>query len=183
MSIVLSIPSAHAHLLAILRYWPDLNLARGDAEVWVRGFTEEQAVQSEVRSIPYISLFREQEGRLIPWGKSLPTKRLPGLLWTPIARAIPVESPDYNHNFFGVAEQITIGLVSHSSPQEAAALKTSFTALKAYVASAPAVRLQELRWVHSSEEQVLIMGHPLPALPGQTYWPLGEHWLPAGYTF
>lgn len=183
MSWVLHIPSQHAAGLAQIRHWPELKYAPGDNVVWVRGFTNEQLEEPCLRSIPYITLYREQNGQLIPEGAKLPIAKLPALLWTPIARALPVEAPDYNHNLFEVSGQITVRLVPHASPQPVTALRTTYDQLHAFVKTSAAARLQGLAWVLTPAGEVLILGNPLPPLPGTTYWAIGNHLLPAGYHF
>ena len=183
MSIILKIASSQAHLLAGLRHWPDLKLARDEDAVWVRGFTEEEINKAEVRSIPFITIYMEESGKLIPWGAKLPIAKLPGLLWTPIGRALPVAAPEYNHNFFGIQEQVAIRLVPQHEPSSTRALITSFSHLETYINTAAAIRLQSLHWAWSATGEVLVMGEPLPPLPGRGYWVLGHHLLPAGYGF
>jgi hypothetical protein len=61
------------------------------------------------------------------------------------------------------------------------ALLTSFEAWRTYAEAAPEIRLRGLRFAVSAERQVLLLGAPLPPLPGQEYWQQAGLLLPAGY--
>jgi hypothetical protein len=54
---------------------------------------------------------------------------------------------------------------------------------KKYAETAPASRLDHLQFAVSEHNNVLIIGNPLPAIPGKQYWIKDEILLPAGYDF
>jgi hypothetical protein len=52
-----------------------------------------------------------------------------------------------------------------------------------YAATAPEVRLLGLRFAASANDQVLVLGTPLPPVPGKEYWSTHDLLLPAGFDF
>ena len=121
---------------------------------------------------------------LFPYGGTVPVKKLPStLLWTPLEKAMPLEHPAYNHNYFGLSGKLSIRLVASSGhEEEAAALLVALPVLETYIQTAPAVRLEPLSWV-IIDDQALVLGRPLLPLPGKSYWRRGNHLLPAGLDF
>ena len=54
---------------------------------------------------------------------------------------------------------------------------------KQYAKTASETRLFATRFAVSEKNKVLIIGDPLPSLPGIEYWQTGNVLLPAGYDF
>ena len=110
----------------------------------------------------------------------MPVRKLPsGLSWTPLEKAMPLEHPSYNHNYFGLSERLSVRLVPSEREEEPVALLLSLQQLGDYIQTAPAVRLEPLSWV-IADDQALVVGRPLLPLPGKSYWRRGNHLLPAG---
>ncbi|MBS1604177.1 MAG: hypothetical protein JST42_16030 [Bacteroidetes bacterium] len=184
---LLEIGRPHLDYLGPVRHWGQLRIAASPDGYWVRGLTAEQLESTEIRSIPYKKLYYLYEGQpqlLFPYGGSVPVKKLPPtLLWTTLEKAMPLEHPFYNHNYFGLPEKLSIRLVAYSGHvEEAVALLVPMPVLEAYIQTAPAVRLEPLLWV-IVDDQALVLGSPLLPLPGKSYWQRGSHLLPAGLDF
>jgi hypothetical protein len=60
---------------------------------------------------------------------------------------------------------------------------TSLSVWQQYAATAPEVRLLGLRFAASANDQVLVLGTPLPPVPGKEYWSTHDLLLPAGFDF
>jgi len=183
---LLEIGRPHLDYLGPVRHWGQLRIAASPEGYWVRGLTAEQLESTEIRSIPFKKLYYQYEDQpqlLFPYGGAVPVKKLPStLLWTPLEKAMPLEYPSYNHNYFGLSEKLTIRLVPSVQEEETVALLMPMLQLEAYIQTAPAVRLEPLLWV-IIDDQALVLGKPLLPLPGKSYWRRGNHLLPAGLDF
>jgi len=183
---LLEIGRPHLDYLGPVRHWSQLRIAASPEGYWVRGLTAEQLESTEIRSIPFKKLYYLYDGQsqlLFPYGGTVPVKKLPSmLLWTPLEKAMPLEHPSYNHNYFGLSEKLAIRLVASGQEQEPVALLVSVQQLGDYIQTAPAVRLEPLLWV-IVDDQALVLGRPLLPLPGKSYWQRGSHLLPAGLDF
>jgi len=183
---LLEIGRPHLDYLGPVRHWGQLRIAASPDGYWVRGLTAEQVESTEIRSIPFKKLYYQYEGQpqlLFPYGGAVPVKKLPStLLWTPLEKAMPLEHPAYNHNYFGLTEKLSIRLVASGSEEEPVALLVPMQQLEVYIQMAPAVRLEPLLWV-IVDDRALVLGRPLLPLPGKSYWQRGNHLLPAGMDF
>ena len=179
----LEIGKPHLDYLGPVRHWSQLRIAAAADAYWVRGLTAAQLESPGIRSIPLKKLYYMRDGQsqlLFPIGGAVPVKRLPSdLQWTPLEKAMPLEYPSYNHNYFGLSEKLSVRLVASSQEEEPVALLVSVRLLGDYIPTAPAVRLGPLSWV-IADDRALVLGRPLLPLPGQPYWRRGNHLLPAG---
>ncbi len=169
--------------LANIRPWTDLKVGFDEEYVWVKGFNYLQINSLEVKSMPSKTLYYTKAGKLYLQGSLLPDRNVPSLVWTRIDRALPVELPRLNHNFFELEEQISTKLIPSEKEMKAVAILTTMDALRAYVESAPAVRLKPLQWTIVNGDWALIFGTPLLPIQGQTYWQHGNMFIPTGYDF
>jgi len=136
-----------------------------------------------VKSMPYKTGYYTKDGKLHLQGSLLPDRNVPSLVWTRIDRALPIELPRLNHNFFGLEEKISTKLIPSEKEEKAVAMLTTMDALRVYVEAAPKVRLKPLRWTIVNGDWALIFGTPLLPLQGQTYWEHGNILIPTGYDF
>lgn len=174
----------HKEKLGYLRLWTNLKLAYEEKTIWLKDLTEDQAVEYRLRSIPNCCIYIERDSKLYPKNSLLPCGNIPSLLWTPIARAIPVILPKFNDNFMGIKrdKQIAIHLVQCTNEQEAFAMITSRFELEQYISTAPLCRLQNLKWTILSDTKVLIVGLPLLPIKGDVFWRYKHLLLPVGFT-
>ncbi|MGB0523599.1 MAG: hypothetical protein ACPGJS_11600 [Flammeovirgaceae bacterium] len=179
----MSLPARNEALLEEIRVWDNLKMAIEGEQIWITGFTESQLKALEVQRIPYKSLYYAQNNKLFPLTSLLPSRMQPNLLWTPIAQALPVEVASFNHNFFGLNQQVEVTLVPTHQEQEAVALLGHYTDLNVYMKTAPAIRLKNLKWVLINQTEVLIWGTPLLPIPGTAYWQKFDFLIPLGYDF
>jgi len=180
----LKIPVAYFQYIAQLRKWEHLTMAKQAAHYWVTGFCQEQISSSAVMTIPGQRAYYLLDDKLVPLGAKVPVGKKPELLWVPIRKAIPVTLPKYNHNYFGVQQNVGVQIVqdSQSAPQPTYALLSPLATLASYTAVAAAVRLQHLQWAMVGE-QALIIGVPTLPIQGQAYWCYGNFLIPVGYQF
>lgn len=180
---LLQLALVHKDLLASIRHWNNLKLAFDSESVWVKDFTTEQWQSPKLQGIPFKVCFEVKDNLLFTKGHLVPTKKMPsGLLWSPIVRGLAVEIPALNHNYFGIHNQIDIQIVVSGFEKEAFALLTDYQTAKAYLLTAPAVRLAGLKWV-VIDDQILVIDYPLLPIKGQSYWASNDSLLPSGFDF
>lgn len=179
----LRVKKTHKDDLANIRPWTDLKVGFEEEYVWVKGFNYLQINLLEVKSIPSKTVYYTKEGKLYLQGSLLPDRNMPSLVWTRMDRALPVELPRLNHNFFDLEEKISTKLIPSEKEMKAVAMLTTMDALRAYVEAAPAVRLKPLQWTIINGDWALIFGTPLLPIQGETYWQHDNMFIPTGYDF
>lgn len=176
-----SVNQEYKDVLATLRQWNNLKVAFDDGLIWVSDFDYEQIHSTAVKSIPFKSVYYEKDSKLFLMNSRLPERSLPAVLWTSIDRAFPLTLPSLNHNYFGITESVSIQVVESEVEADAVAMITSIDRLNQYVATAPAIRLANLRWAVIDRTKALLIGKPLLPIPGETYWQRKDLLLPSGY--
>lgn len=181
---ILVLAAARRPALGTVRDQPGLHAAADEAgQLWLRGLPATGPLPLALRQLPALATYEaDAEGRLFPAGRPTPTGRLPGLAWQPLAAFSPLAMPTAALPGQRPAP-VPIRLVPSAQPRPGAALLTTLDALKSYAEAAPAVRLAGLRFAVSGRGQALLVGTPLPPLPGQEYWLSAGLLLPAGYDF
>ena len=126
--------------LAGIRKWNNLRVGFDTGSVWIRDLDYVQVNSVEVKSIPYKTLFYEKDGKLYLQNSLLPDRNIPSLLWTPIERALPVKLPPFNHNYFGISEQVAVRIVPSAAESPSNVLVTGDLGL-GFVNGAPVYAL------------------------------------------
>ncbi|MFT2010996.1 hypothetical protein ACMA1I_20150 [Pontibacter sp. 13R65] len=175
--------TAHKADLGAIRHWDNLKVAFDGDHIWLKNFTYAQLDTVEVKSIPFKAIFYENRNKLYRLNSLLPDQQIPNVHWAPISRALPVEFPSFNHNYFGTTEKVAIKLLPKAEFQQVVALITTLKNLQPYLETAPAVRLQRLRWTLLDGNEALLLGTPLLPVPGETYWQHKDFLLPSGLDF
>lgn len=181
MTYFLSLPLRYKDWLGAVRHWENLKIGFTENAVWTKDFTPAQMDSVEVKSLPYKTVFYASGAQLFLKGSLLPHQPVPSLLWTPIERGLPVRLPPFNHHYFGIKDKAIVKLRQTDAEKEGYALLTSTAVLQSYIETAPAVRLQALRWVITDEGNALILGTPLLPLQGKVFWRRDDFLFPAGY--
>lgn len=169
--------------LAAIRHWEGLKIGLEDRTLWIAGFSAEQIDSNAVKQIPGIQRFSAKAGRLFPLGSSLPSRKEPSVLWTSIERALPVQLPAFNHNFFGVQGSISQALIPAQKEQPATVMICTLKQLKEAIQYTAALRLERLLWAIWGNEEAILFGDPLLSIPGRAFWHSGDFILPAGLEF
>ena len=175
-----------AHDLAALgavRAVPNLQVAAGEGQLWLRGLPATGELPLAVRALPATAAYTlDAQNRLFPTGQLTPTGHLPALTWQPIREFLPLEIPTAALPA-QAAPAYRVRLVPSGRAAAGAALLTTLAAWLAYVETAPEIRLRGLRFAVSAEARVLLLGTPLPPLAGQEQWLTEGLLLPAGFDF
>lgn len=169
-----------ASALATVRHLPRLQAAANDTHIWLR---IDGAADKTVWQLPAQQRYMaNDDGKLFPIGHVTPTGKLPRLAWQKLTAFMPV-APPVSAMPGVVQERYTVRLVPATEDRDSAALLVPFDRWQDYALTAPAARLARLRFAVSDRRDVLILGTPLPPLPGQTCWQQHDLLLPAGVDF
>ncbi len=181
MEKILVLENKYGDTLGGLRGIPGLKAAADGDLIWLRGIAVGGTPDKRVASLPVLHRYTaDPEERLFPDQQKTPTGKLPKLDWEPIKAFVPIELP-VSAMPGKLFLPVTIRLSSSTVVQEVFALLTDLKSWKAYAQTASGTRLQSLRFAVSGKGEVLVIGRPLPQLPGQTFWPRDQMLLPSGY--
>jgi len=177
------IPRIDEDFLGSIRDWKNVQIAPDDEVIWLKGFTDEQAVSSEIQQLPNFLLYELREGLLFRKDALVPSKKVrTALLWTPIDKALKLTFPISNNNFFEIDEKIEVQLKQSEEEQPAIALLSSISEIKYRIIEIPKFKLEKLDWIVIND-QALFIGNPMLSFPGKTFWTKDNHLLPTGFDF
>lgn len=157
--------------------------AKDGNDIWIRVVDTNTAIDGKLKQLPVKSTFTlDEKNQLFLPDAVTPVAILKEMEWIPINEFIPVEAPV--SNLPGKTNhKIDIKLVPSTVERRGNALLTTLNTWKEYAESAPAVRLAVLKFAMSATNEVLVIGNPLPSLPGKEYWLQNNILLPCGYEF
>ncbi|MPT31135.1 MAG: hypothetical protein E2600_05620 [Chryseobacterium sp.] len=179
----MELPRADEGFLGSIRDWGNIQVALDEEVIWLKGFTDEQVVSSEIQQLPNFLFYELREGLLFRKDALVPSKRVrTALLWTPIDKALKLTFPISNNNFFGIDKKIEIKLKVSEEEQPAVALLSPIAEIKDIIVTLPKFKLEKLDWIVINDK-ALFVGTPLLSFPGKTYWTKDGHLLPAGFDF
>ncbi len=169
--------------LGNIRCMADIKVAADEKLIWVRGLYDTGEVNKSIRQLPiHHSYYIDENNLLFSPGSLTPVAVLPQLTWLPIAEFISIKMPvaALPGKLQAPAD---INVVSSAADKKSSALLTTLAQWKLYAESAPAIRLEQLQFAVSQKNEVLIVGTPLPSIPGKEYWKTNNILLPCGYDF
>lgn len=181
--LIITIAVTDKESLGPVRCIPGLLAAEYEGLIWLRGIPANGPADIRLRQLPGIhSYMADEQGLLFPPGKPTPVRRLPDTTWLPLPGFIPVTLPV--SGLPGVpVQQYMAGLAPCALEEESNALLTSLTYWKTYAETAPEVRLAQTRFAVNADGDVLVLGSPLPPVPGKALVLRGTMLFPAGYHF
>lgn len=181
--LILVLPAARHAALATVRDQPGLQCALApDGRLWLRGLPV--APPLPVQQLPAEARYHlGPAGQLFPVGRATPTGQLPlDLAWQPVRTFAPLMLP-----VAALPGQlpapVPAALVPLPDSRPGAAILTTLAAWQQYAETAPAIRLQPLQFAVAGPRRVLVLGTPLPPVPGLELWQHGRLLLPAGLGF
>jgi hypothetical protein len=179
----LSINKEHKDYLSGIRHWDNLKATVNEDLIWIKDFLPEQINATEMHQISFKTIYELKENLLFPLGSLLPSGKLPSaLVWRPIRNVLPVELPGFNHNYFGVQQDIAISLKPSVTEREAFGLCVSREVFENYMNTAPDFRLKPLQWT-MVDDTIIILGTPQLPLQGETLWMTHDFLVPTGMDF
>lgn len=179
--LIFTLDKKNTDSLGSIRSMPGLQLAADENDIWLRGLYETGELDITIRQLPIKHSYYVNEHDLlfIPGGLTA-VAVLPALNWQPIAEFISVKIP--------VAAMpgklhtaAVIRVIPSTHDKKGTALLTTLEQWKAYAETAPGIRLAQLQFAVSQKNEVMIIGTPLPSIPGKEYWKTGNILLPCGY--
>jgi hypothetical protein len=181
--IILTLVEADRDALASVRCMPGLQVAVDEGIIWVRGIAAAAKPELAIQQLPSIHTYKlDDENRLFPIGNVTPVGTLKSLKWQPIRELITVELPP-SAMPGRLGKKHEVRLTPSSREEKTDALITDLEIWHEYAENAPVVRLKPTRFAVSANNKVLIIGDPLPPLPGKAYSLRNNNLLPAGYDF
>ncbi len=152
-----------------------------DGYIWLRGAMGKDQPDSLFRKLPLSHTFRlgANEG-LFPQKNLTPVGKLPDLDWKPIADFVPIALPKSALPAVTQA-QVPLQLVRSEATKPSAALLLNWIDWAGWMETAPMARFESLHYAASENGEVLVIGAPLPPLPGQEYWAEDLVFLPLGF--
>jgi hypothetical protein len=181
--LIIVMSQADKAALGSVRCLPGLQAAEDEGFIWVRGVNALDNIDLRIRQLPGLHTYTlDADDNLFPPGGLTPVAKLKPLKWVPVAEYITVTLP-VSALPGKVSLQHAIKLMPSGRSQEGHALLTDLATWKNYAETASLVRLQQTHFAVSENNNVLIMGTPLPALPGKEYVLQGTLLLPCGFEF
>src|ERR1044072_2384950 len=181
--LIIILSQADKAALGGVRCLPGLQAAEDEGFIWVRGINALDNIDLRIRQLPGLHTYTlDADNNLFPPGGLTPVAKLKPLKWVPVAEYITVTLP-VSALPGKVSRQHVIKLIPSGRSQEGNILLTDLATWKSYAETAPLVRLQQTRFAVSENNKVLIMGTPLPALPGKEYVLQDTLLLPCGFEF
>jgi MoxR-vWA-beta-propeller ternary system domain bpX2/FtsH ternary system domain X7 len=180
------ISSADCEVLGPLRLFPGVDCAEIGGFVWLRGQESNEDLERALARVPGLERFELlASGRLKSPHSRIPAGTLPPAAWRPLkemllpalpAAALPAE----------IKQKLALTLTRSGVEQTPTALLTTLAAWKEFCCHAAAARLEPLAFAVAEDQQTLVAGEPLPALPGVRLvnqsgilTPCGYAWSPA----
>jgi hypothetical protein len=181
--LIIVLSQADKAALGTVRCLPGLQAAEDEGFIWVRGIPVQEKIDLRIRQLPGLHTYTlDADNHLFPPGGLTPVGKLKPLQWIPLSTYITVELP-VSALPGRIHQQIAIRLVPSEQSQAGNALLTDLDIWKEYAETAPLIRLQQTRFAVSEKNKVLIMGTPLPALPGKEYVLQDTLLIPCGFAF
>jgi MoxR-vWA-beta-propeller ternary system domain bpX2 len=150
-----------------------------EGSLWVRGTMTEQ----EVSALPCLGKFRiDGQGRIIPLGRMVPVGTAPAGPWQSLGSFLTVAAPSSGMPGRTRA-RLEIRLQRSQRAVPAASILLGMRELAAWVERAPKVRLDRLTFAASTDGRALVIGTPLPPVPGVPHYRYGSLAIACGWEF
>lgn len=121
-----------------------VQIAVEDETLWLKGFTDEQAVAPEIQQLPDFILYELRDGLLFRKDALVPSRKVrTALLWSPIDKALRLTFPVSNNNYFGIDEKIHVALTESPEEQPVIALLSTLSEIRESMAAIPKFKLEK----------------------------------------
>lgn len=178
--LLLHLDPADATTLGPYRTRAGWELCAMEESIWIR--CPESALE-ECANLPCRGRYRsDNSGRLTPLDATVPVMMAPGEEWQPLIESILI-LPVASRMPGTPRERVELSLVRSERETTADALLLSLEELAVWVEQAPRVRLDRLRFAAAPDGRALVIGTPLPPVPGTPHYLCGALALPCGWGF
>lgn len=169
--------------LGAVRCVPGLFMARSANAILLKINALDDSLPSELLSLPTINSYQVDEaGYMFPIGKLTPVGIIPDMDWRPISELLPVELPLAILPGINI-RKCSIKLVRSTEAREGVGLLTNLSLLKRFVGTTNKIRFEHLEFAVEDKGRTLVLGSPVPSIPGKEYWADDHILLPTGYDF
>lgn len=181
--------------LGTVRLEPGLSVALVKATetaagaAWLRGTEWSKEVEATVRRLPLTGLYQLlDDGQLIATGSRVPSGYIPKAQWVALSAWLKLTVQPALMAGNEPPPGVALRLVAAVDFQDANVLVTSGAVWRDYAIAAPAIRLRPLSFALHQDGRCVLLGHPLPPLPGDRFVlneaarvavPAGFAWSPA----
>ena len=183
---ILRFDPGDASALARVRLVPGLEIAQTPEALWLRTtpeFTVSEASQRLLSSLPASARYHPLPNQALrPTDRILSHESLPNLTWIAIDQAFALVLPQPAWPA-AAPQRIPLRLVPSRREIEANAAMFDGESFYAQALQAPLLRLERLRFAAADTGQVLVIGTPLPPLPGTRFSLHAGVAIPAGFTW
>ena len=150
------------------------------ASVWVRCPV---SAADDCAGLPCRGKYRvDAQGCITPWQGTVPVGNAPGGPWQALSDFLTVTAPVSGMPARARA-RLEITLQRSARVRTAESLLLEMSELAAWVERAPKVRLQRLKFAAAADGRALVLGSPLPPLPGVAHYHWGTMAIPCGWEF
>ena len=178
------LPLDGAPALAEARLFPGIEIAAAGDTLWLRGAHFSPEIATAFKGVSGLE-WREplpggrwrQPGDVLPGG-TVPHDLVPAD-WRPLSDALVPEPPDFLP-VHSPGERIPLRILPGGPERPANLLLLPLSDLCRWAESAPDVRLKPLRFAVNTAGEALVLGTPLPPLPGQPWWERQGIAIPCG---
>lgn len=178
---IFTLPRSEAASLGRLRLSEELEVAETVQLIWLRIPDGTAASETILAGLPALSRRRlEPDLKLYEADHRLPDGKLPEhLRWTKLRDWLKVQAPQ--STLAGtLPERVAVRIIRGGDMREADTLLLPISEFAGYISSAPEVRISRWRFAVNDQGKVIVVGSPIPPLPGQRFvsenqvaWPLG----------
>jgi hypothetical protein len=169
--------------LARIRLIPAIEVGEAGPALWLRGQPGDESLSRALRALPALARYEwRTDGLLRRLEDRVPSAKIPGLDWQPLAAWLGVEAASAALPA-SRPRPVPLRLVRSATEREPDLLLTCLEAWSQFVSKAPRVRLDRLQFAAAGDTRVLVRGRPLPPLPGPRFAACGGIAVPAGYAW
>lgn len=163
----LIVPLGQAAAVTALRLLRGIEVAIDGEVLWLRSRSADETVFAATRALPATARYEWAEDDLLkPEGAILPVRRLPVLQWCDLRQWACVALPIANVPAALPAPALIRAIPSHVAV-EANALLVPLAPFLEWAEQGPVLRLERLRFAANPAGAALVLGTPLPPLPGR----------------
>jgi len=159
---------------------PGWEICEAGEALWLR-CPETPAEAEATSALPVLARYRtDSQDRLIPWQGSLPVALVPAGPWQALTDYLevtpfPARLPGRNQ------QRVTVTLSPSPHETEPTALLAGLADLLVWADQASRLRLGRLKFAAARDGRVLVIGTPLPPIPGTACYFQGALGLPCGW--
>lgn len=168
--------------LGSVHYMEGLSAREDGGLIWLKYVSTSADLPPALRQLPVKKIWRLEGEYLFELNHSTPSSSLPAGNWLALPDFLPVYSP-ISAMPGTLPAKAAWKLSASDRIRKGDAIVTSLAAWQHYAATASSVRLDVLRFAVSAQREVLIMGEPLPPIPGIEYWLYQNILIPSGFDF